>query len=137
MQIYNPTVIIRDGSIVSVGASHFGDKDQAEKYYGVVIRLVEAGKCARVKWNVKTVLCQLRTLMIWFWKKKFQKRKSLSYKKSLRFEFNPQILNGQVTSNFKQYLFQMSLQLQVTLLLDKLSLINTFWSITLLSSLSL
>ena len=44
-------MIIRDGSIVSVGASHFGDKDQAEKYYGVVIRLVEAGKCARVKWN--------------------------------------------------------------------------------------
>ena len=63
-RIYDPTVIIRDGIIVSVGASHFGDKDQAEKYYGVVIRLVEAGKCARVKWNVKTVLCQLRTLMI-------------------------------------------------------------------------
>ena len=50
-RIYDPTVIIRDGIIVSVGASHFGDKDQAEKYYGVVIRLVEAGKCARVKWN--------------------------------------------------------------------------------------
>ena len=37
--------------IVPVGASHFGDKDQAEKYYGLLIRLVEAGKWARVKWN--------------------------------------------------------------------------------------
>ena len=117
--IYDPTVIIRDSSTVSVGASHFGNKDRPEKYYGVVIRLAEAGKCARVKWNVKTVLCQLRTLMIWFWKKNFQKRKSLSCK------FNPQVLNGQVTSNLKQYLLQMSFQLQVTLLLDKLSLINT------------
>ena len=50
-RIYDPTVIIRDGIIVSVGASHFGDKDWAEKYYGVVIRLVEAGRSAWVKWN--------------------------------------------------------------------------------------
>ena len=50
-KIYDPTVIIRDHSIVSVGASHFGNKDQAEKYYGVVIRLVEARKCPRIRWN--------------------------------------------------------------------------------------
>ena len=50
-RIYEPTVIIRDGSVVSDDASLFGDKDWAEKYYRVVIRLVEAGKCARVKGN--------------------------------------------------------------------------------------
>ena len=48
-RIYDWTVIIRDGSIVSVGASHVGNKDWAEKNYGVVIRLAAAGKCIRVK----------------------------------------------------------------------------------------
>ena len=75
-------MIIRDGSIVSVGASHVGDKDRAEKNYGVVIRLVAAGKCIRVKWNEDSTM-SIENIMIWFWKKKFQKRKSLSY------EFNP------------------------------------------------
>ena len=50
-RIYDPTFIIRDGSIVSVGANHFGDKDRTEKYFAVVVRLVEGGKLARVKWN--------------------------------------------------------------------------------------
>ena len=95
-------MIIKDGSIVSVGVSHFGDKDRAEKYYKVAIRLVEAGNALELS-GMKTVLCQLRTLLVWFWKKKFQKRKSLSY------EFNPRILNGKVTSNLKQYLLKMSL----------------------------
>ena len=87
-------MIIKDGSIVSVGASHFGDEDGAEKCYKVVIRLVEAENVPELS-GMKTVLCQLRTLVVWFWKKNFQKRKSLSY------EFNPQILNGKVTFNLK------------------------------------
>ena len=43
------TVIVIDDSIVSVRASHFGDTDCVEKYYEVVIRLMEDGKCVRVK----------------------------------------------------------------------------------------
>ena len=110
--------------VLCLGASHFGDKDRAEKYYGVVIKLVEAGKCARVKWNEDSTM-SIENIDDLVLEKEVPKRKSLSYEKSLSFEFNPQILNGQVTSNFKQYLFQISLQLHVTLLLDKLSLINT------------
>ena len=113
---FDPAVNIRDGSIVTADAGHFGNKDWAEKYYGVVIRLVKTGKCARVKWNKDSTM-SCRTLMIWFWKKKFKKKKSLSY------EFNPWILNEQVISDLKQYLLQMSLQLQITLILDKSSLI--------------
>ena len=50
-RIYDPAVTKIDGSIVSVSTSHFGNKDRAEKYHRVVIRLVEAGKCARVQWK--------------------------------------------------------------------------------------
>ena len=55
-RIYESTMITRDGSTVSVGASHFDNKDWAEKYYGIVIRLIEAGKCARVKWNEDSIM---------------------------------------------------------------------------------
>ena len=135
-RIYEPTVIIRDDSVVSVDASLFGDKDRAEKYYRVVIRLVEAGKCARVKGNEDSTM-SIENIDDLVLEKEVPKRKSLSYEKSLSFEFNPQILNGQVTSNFKQYLFQISLQLHVTLLLDKLSLINTILVNNIVPSLSL
>lgn len=92
-------MIIKDGSIVSVGATHFGTKDQDKKYYGVVIRLLEAGKCAWVNWNEDSTMSTEN--------------------------IDNMVLNGLVTSNLKQYLLQMSLQIPVTLLFDKLSLINT------------
>ena len=71
-KIYDPTVIIRDDNIVAVGASQFGDKDCVEKYYRILTRLAEDGKCTQL--SAKTVLCQLRTFIILFLKKKFQKK---------------------------------------------------------------
>lgn len=44
-KIYDLTVIIRDDKIVAVGASYFGDRDCVEKYYRILIRLAEDGKC--------------------------------------------------------------------------------------------
>ena len=44
-KIYDPTVIIRDDNIVAVGASYFGDRDCVEKYYRILTRLAEDGKC--------------------------------------------------------------------------------------------
>ena len=54
--IFKVSVVSKVSIVSIVGASHFGNKDWAEKYYGVVIRLVEAGKRARVKWNEHVTL---------------------------------------------------------------------------------
>ena len=83
-----------------------------------MIKLVEAGKCTRVKWNEDSIM-SIENVDHLVLEKEVPKKK--------KFELWIQTLNleWQVTSNLKQYLLQMSLQLQVTLLLYKLSLINT------------
>ena len=50
-RIYDPKVVIRENSVVSVPPNHFGDNDRSSRFFGSVIRLVEDGNCARVKWN--------------------------------------------------------------------------------------
>ena len=50
-RIYDPKIVIRDGSFVSVLPDHFGDDERTEKFYGIVVRLIQDGKQARVKWN--------------------------------------------------------------------------------------
>ena len=91
-RIYEPTVIIKDGSVVSVDASLFGGKDWAEKYYRVVIRLVEAGKCARVKGNEDSTMSieNIDDLVL---------EKEVSKKK--KFEFWIQPPNLEWTSDFQ------------------------------------
>ena len=90
--IYDPTVIIRHGSIVSVGASNFGNKDRAEKYYRVVIRLAEAGKCARVKWNEESTML-IENIDDLFLEKEVPKKK--------KFELRIQTSNLEWTSDFQ------------------------------------
>ena len=97
-RIYEPTVIIRDGSVVSVGACHFGDKDWAEKYYGVAIRLVEAGKCARVKGNEDSTM-SLENNDDLVLEKEVPKKKKFELRK--KFEFWIQPPNLEWTSDFQ------------------------------------
>ena len=91
-RIYDPAVITRDGSIASVDASHFGNKDWAEKYCGIVIRLVEAGKCARVKWNEDSTISIENTDDLVLKKEVPKKKKS---------ELQIQSLNLEWTSDFQ------------------------------------
>ena len=49
-RIIDSKVIIRDGSAVSVPPNHFDDTDQIERYYGIVLKLIQNDKQARVQW---------------------------------------------------------------------------------------
>ena len=49
--IIDNKVVLRDGNAVSVSPNHFGDTEQIERYYGVVLKLVQNGKQAQVKWT--------------------------------------------------------------------------------------
>lgn len=45
------TVIIREGSIVSVSSDHFDQESKTEKYYGRVVRIIQEREQAHVKWE--------------------------------------------------------------------------------------
>ena len=49
--IIDNKAVLRDGNAVSVSPNHFGDTEQIERYYGVVLKLVQNGKQAQVKWT--------------------------------------------------------------------------------------
>ena len=49
-RIIDNKVIIRDGCAVSVPPNHFDDTDQTERYYGIVLKLIQNDKQARVQW---------------------------------------------------------------------------------------
>ena len=48
-RITDNKVVLRDGSAVSVPPNHFDDTGQIERYYGVVLKLIQNGKQARVQ----------------------------------------------------------------------------------------
>ena len=48
--IIDNKVVLRDGNAVSVSPNHFDDTEQIERYYGVVLKLIQNGKQAQVQW---------------------------------------------------------------------------------------
>ena len=49
-RIIDNKIVLRDGSAVSVPPNHFDDKEWIERYYGVVLKLIQNGKQAWVQW---------------------------------------------------------------------------------------
>ena len=49
-RITDCTVVLRDGSVVSVASNHFGDYHRRDHYYGTVLKLIQGNKKACIKW---------------------------------------------------------------------------------------
>ena len=49
-RIIDKKVLLRDGSAISVPPNHFDDTKRIERYYGVVLKLIQNGKQAQVQW---------------------------------------------------------------------------------------
>ena len=49
-RIYDPTVIIRNRSVVSVLSDRSNNDDHDEPYYGIVVRLINERKFAQIEW---------------------------------------------------------------------------------------
>ena len=57
-RIIDNKAVLRDGSAVSVPPNHFDDAEWIERYYGVVLKLIQNGKQAWVQWiedNAKSI----------------------------------------------------------------------------------
>ena len=50
-RITDCTIIISEGTLVYVSSDHFDEESRIDKYYGRVVRIIQEGEQAHVKWE--------------------------------------------------------------------------------------
>ena len=50
-RISDCTVIIKERSLISVSSDNFDEECRTKKYYGRVVRIIQEGEQARMKWE--------------------------------------------------------------------------------------